>query len=124
MKKHHFSLLILIVGMLSSVNSHTIEHNFLGEQHNCFLSQIDDKIYLDPRAIIIQNNSVYLNMGGKELLPVSGLFSDANGIYISKKRESEKRGEWECPVCGHVNSGNSPICEKVAFHFVYEPENR
>ncbi len=72
-------------------------------------------------AIGIYNNGIYLNVDNNTM-PVSGLFSDDEGIYISKGKE-EKRG-WICPVCNYENPPEARLCGNYRNHKYYQPDNR
>lgn len=92
---------------------------------NCFIAQNGDKIYINPEAVVLYESKIYLNVDNNPIL-VSALFSDAGGLYISKKKEEKekKEGTWTCPTCGWTNPLTSPICEKSGQHFIYESNRR
>ncbi len=119
-----FALFFVFLGIFSSFNLNAHENgcNCLSETENStFLGQIEDKIYVNPQAIIIYENQFYLNVSNN-LMPVSGFFSDPAGIYMSVKKESEKG--WTCPICGYYNPPEAMICINSNKHWIYEPEYR
>ena len=85
-------------------------------EYDCFIAQVDDKIYLNPERIIIAENHFFINVENNAM-PVSALYTDANGIYLSVKKESEKG--WTCPVCGYYNPPERYICENVRNHRLF-----
>jgi hypothetical protein len=124
MKAVHLFLFVCLVGILSSfdVSSHEKGCDCLSmKEYSCFIGQTEDRIYIDPEAINMIDHQFYLNVDNN-LMPISGLFSDADGIYISRKRESEKG--WTCPICFAYNPPGRLVCINVASHWLYEPENR
>ncbi len=127
MKTHSFSSLILgIMSIFCTCDAHeNFSHCFSEKEHNCFIAQTEDKIYINPEAIIIYENKIYLNITNNPV-PVSSLFSDDKGIYISKKKgkDEEEKKTWTCPTCSWENPYTSPICQNTAYHRLYEPEYR
>lgn len=123
MKNHNLLSLILVIVSSAACEAHeNVSRGLLEEEHSCFIAQREDKIYINPEAIIIHENKIYLNVDNNPIT-VSSIFSDDEGIYISKKKEEEKK-TWTCPTCGYENPYTSPICQNIGAHRFYEPDNR
>ena len=122
MKISHFLFFVFLTSFsLSSMDSHANVHQCLSEhKFNSFIAQKGDKIYINPETIVLYENKIYLNVDNNPI-PISALFSDSHGIYISKKREA-KENTWVCPTCGWVNPSTSPVCQNTANHRLYEPD--
>ena len=124
MKAAHLFLFVCFIGILSSFNVSSQEkgcHCLSSKEYSCFIGQSGDRIYVDPKAIHIVDNQFYLNVDSNAM-PISAFFSDANGIYISSKKESE-RG-WYCPTCGVYNPPGQGLCVNIQNHWKWESEYR
>jgi hypothetical protein len=122
MKAVHLFLLVCLFGILTgfNVNAHEEGCNCLSrKEYSCFIGQSGDRIYVDPQAINIIDNQFYLNVDDNAM-PISGFFSDADGIFIARKKEAEKG--WTCPVCFTYNPPGPGLCINVARHWIYESE--
>ena len=79
MRIFHFIFTIFLLGIVfnGNLNAHESEYADISiNENNCFISHKRDKIYVNPQAIIIKDNNLYLNVDNK-LMMISGLFSDS-----------------------------------------------
>jgi hypothetical protein len=95
MKTHSLSSLILgMMSLFCTCNAHEeISHYFSEKDHNCFIAQTEDKIYINPEAIIIYENKIYLNINNNPSPVVrwtraqmQRLFDDAKNQLLSSFR--------------------------------------
>jgi len=57
------------------------------------------KIYFQQENVVFQNNQILIGHGN-QWMPVSQLFADANGLYITPPQESVSLFQWVCEYCG------------------------
>lgn len=85
------------------------------------LDTVEKKIYVEPEAILITSEGIFLNLEG-ELFAISNIFADGEGIYtfdcywepcFSDDWQCD-RGHWspcyenKCVSCGRPKRANSP----------------
>lgn len=58
------------------------------------IQELDDKFYVPPGSIYVSSDSIYVNIDN-HFVPVKGIASDENGIYIT----SEESGLYYCLRC-------------------------
>lgn len=77
----------------------------------CFCGMPSEKIYIEQDSIYMSQNQILVYIHD-DLIPVSNLSSDANGLYILLDDlflERKKETWWKCP-CGTVNSMDIRWC--------------
>ena len=63
----------------------------------------NEKMYVKSRDITILNDQIFVFIN-EQWTPVSGLFSDEYGLYLTKRV-----GLWFCKAC-HWHNGDVPNC--------------
>jgi hypothetical protein len=122
MKMRLSSAFMIVFAYGLSLFSHLESCDCLSSRDNdCFIAQVGDNIYLNSEKIIIADNAFYIKVENN-LLPISTLYSDSNGIYLNVKREKEREG-WTCPVCHEYNNANQFPCWNSSRHWLYGSEH-
>ncbi len=69
------------------------------------MDNLEGKIYLDSRQIMIGNNGIFANLDG-QVIQIESIFYDNEGLYFSiPDTIIPKYNSWICPnkVCLHPN---------------------
>lgn len=51
--------------------------------HNGDGADEEDRIYIDPQSVVISEKGIAIQINN-DLIPVPGIFSDEEGLYVSK----------------------------------------
>lgn len=106
-------LIIGILGLLLAANLYACKNEFCEASIR--------KVYLQSQDVHILPEGIYISLN-EEMIAVSTLFSDEEGIYIVPEIMAGGFGEkygltwWVCPVCGYTNGFFDKMCKNISNH--------
>ena len=76
----------------------------LANEDYCIKDEKEGKIYLNPKSIQCLEEGLFLDLNGRDFLPLSFVFSDEGGCFIPKdKYEGGPELPIYCPKCGYYH---------------------
>ena len=80
-------------------------------QEDWKIAEIGERIYINPLAIVLQENQITLVVGPFQV-PIPSLYCDSYGIYMDAEMCMDGWLNWKCCKCLHFNSKHSNTCQK------------
>ena len=107
MVKNWFFLSILaVIAAFSQADGHYCSHwekvvgDILANGEYCVQAEKGGKIYLNPENITVHEEGMYLDLNGRDAVPLSAVFSDEGGCFVlGKDYFGEPPMPVYCPKC-------------------------
>lgn len=107
MKKYVCFLFFCVFINLFAQDSKISINQIIEKNPNCILRISEEKFYLDPRFLSVDENGIRLNID-KSYFSIDALYSDNKGIYL---KDQMWPMPFMCEKCGRLNKGYNFVCE-------------